>query len=130
MPWKRDAPDPLEARRRQLVEQEKMVAEQRRKLTEEIQNSGVVKRPEPLVWRNEDDTPIVRTAEPTPSRRRHLARQRQRDMIAAVGLIILFLIVVSLVVWDRLCPQYRAGEYVGRDRLIRAQTYLIGHIQG
>ncbi len=99
MPWKRDDPDPLEARRRQIAEQEKMLAEQRRKLTEEIQSSGVVKRPEPLVWRNEDDPPAARKTEPTPSRRRHLARQRQRDMIAAVGLIILFLIVVGLVVW-------------------------------
>ncbi len=99
MPWKRDEPDPLEARRRQLAEQEKALVEQRRKLAEEIQSSGTVKRAEPLVWRNEDDTPIARAAEPTPARRRHLARQRQRDMIAAVGLIILFLIVVGLVVW-------------------------------
>jgi hypothetical protein len=100
MPWKRDDPDPLEARRRQLAEQVRALDEQRRKLAEEIQGSGVVKRAEPLVWRNDDnDTPISRAAEPTPSRRRHLARQRQRDMIAAVGLIILFLIVVGLVVW-------------------------------
>ena len=99
MPWKRDDPDPLEARRRQLAEQERALAEQQQKLRDEIQSSGVVKRAEPLVWRNDDDASISRAAEPTPARRRHLARQRQRDMIAAVGLIILFLIVVGLVVW-------------------------------
>src|ERR1700692_465688 len=40
MPWNRNDPDPLEARRRQLAEQERLLSEQRRRLTEQSQGSG------------------------------------------------------------------------------------------
>jgi hypothetical protein len=101
MPWNRNEPDPLDARRRQLAEQERAVAEQRRRLTEEMQASGATtaKRAEPLVWRSEDENPAARAAEPTPARKRNLARQRQRDMILVIGLTLLFLIVLGLMLW-------------------------------
>jgi hypothetical protein len=100
MPWNRNEPDPLDARRRQLAEQERHLAKQRRRLTEQLQPSAeAVRRAEPLVWRTEDDSPVARTAEPTPARKRNLARQRQRDMIVVFGLVILFLIVLGMLIW-------------------------------
>jgi hypothetical protein len=104
MPWKRNDPDPLEARRRQLAEQERLLSEQRKRLTEELRRSGEfpaadAKPAEPPVWRMEEDGLHYRVAEPAPARRRNLARQRQRDMILVFGLIILFLIVVGIVLW-------------------------------
>jgi hypothetical protein len=100
MPWNRNEPDPLEARRRQLAEQQRLLAEQRRRLTEQVQPSDeAVRRAEPLVWRTEDDSPVARAAEPTPARKRNLARQRQRDMIVVFGLVILFLIVLGMLIW-------------------------------
>jgi hypothetical protein len=104
MPWNRNEPDPLDARRRQLAEQERHLAKQRRKLTEQLHpdgesSPGPAKRAEPLVWRTEDDNPALRIADPTPARKRDLGRQRRRDRIVVFGLIILFLIVVGLFVW-------------------------------
>lgn len=105
MPWHRnDPPDPLEARRRQLVEQERLLAEQRKQLTEQLHRSGDsssahVKRAEPPVWRMEDDSPHERITEPTLTRKANLGGQRQRDMIFVLFLVVLFLIVVGIVLW-------------------------------
>jgi hypothetical protein len=106
MPWKRNDPDPLEARRRQLAEQERLLSEQRKRLTEQLRQSGEsppanVKRAEPPVWRMEEDGPLQRVTEAAPARKRNLARQRQRDMILFF-VFILFLIVVVIV----LCVAY------------------------
>ncbi len=104
MPWNRNEPDPLEERRRLLAEQERQLAEHRRQLIDKLDpnghaTAGTAKPAAPLVWRNEDDSPVARIAEPTPARKRHLARQRQRDRLVVIGLTILFLIVVTLMIW-------------------------------
>jgi hypothetical protein len=102
MAWNRDDPDPLEERRRQLAELEKNLAEQRRRLIEQMQAPGAEAMPtarvEPLVWRNEDDLP-TRVVEPTAARKRNLARQTRRDRIVAVGLIILLVVVIVIGFW-------------------------------
>lgn len=102
MPWNRNDPDPLEARRRQLAEQERILAEQRRLLTEQLRQSGEppsAKPAEPPVWRMEEDAQHERVVDSTPVRKRNLARQRQRDMVLVFGLIILLLIVLGIVLW-------------------------------
>jgi hypothetical protein len=105
MPWLRnDPPDPLEARRRQLEEQQRLLVEQRRRLTEELHGSGDAsgaqpKPAEPPVWRMEDDARQARAADPTPARKRNLARQRQRDMFLFFLFIGVFLIVLVIVLW-------------------------------
>jgi len=104
MPWNRNHPDPLEARRRQLAEQERDLSERRKRLTEELEQSGEsspahLKPSEPPVWRREEDSPHQRLSEPIPARKRNLARQRQRDMVLVFGLIILFLIVLGVALW-------------------------------
>jgi ABC-type Na+ efflux pump permease subunit len=104
MPWNRNDPDPLEARRRQLAEQERLLSEQRRRLTEELYQSGEspaanVKPAEPPVWRMEEDGLPQRVAESTPARRRNLARQRQRDRFLFFVFIVLLLIVLVIVLW-------------------------------
>jgi hypothetical protein len=101
MPWNRNDPDPLEARRRQLAEQERLLTEQRKRLTEQLRQSGEssIKPAEPPVWRMEEDGPPQRIADPTPVRKRNLARQRQRDMVLFFIFIIVFLIVLVIVLW-------------------------------
>lgn len=105
MPWNRNDPDPIENKRRQLAEQERLLAEQMSRLTEELQQSGQSapidpKSTEPPVWRMEDDTHAVhRILEPTSARKGVLARQRQRDMILFFGCIGLLLFVLIIVVW-------------------------------
>jgi hypothetical protein len=103
MPWNRNDPDPLEARRRRLAEQERLLAEQRRQLINQLHQSGESaandKPVEPPVWRMEEDVLHQRIADPVPARKRNLARQRRRDMILVFGLIILFLIVLVIVLW-------------------------------
>ena len=104
MPWKRTNPDPIEARRRQLAEQERLLSEQRRRLTEELRQSGEssaagVKPAEPPVWRMEEDSLHYRVTEPAPARRRNLARQRRRDRMLFFIFIVLLLIVVGIVLW-------------------------------
>ena len=104
MPWNRNDPDPLEARRRQLAEQQRQLIEQRKRLTEELHQTGEaspahIKRAEPPVWRMEEDNLHQRASEPTPARKRNLARQRQRDMVLFFLFIIVFLIVLSIVLW-------------------------------
>jgi hypothetical protein len=103
MPWNRNDPDPLEARRRQLAEQERLLAEQRQQLIEQLHQSGESaandKPAEPPVWRMEEDGLHQRAADPAPARKRNLAHQRRRDMILVFALIILFLIVLGIVLW-------------------------------
>jgi hypothetical protein len=103
MAWNRNDPDPLEARRRQLAEAERQLAEQRRRLTEALHESGNpsahVKPVEPPVWRLEEDIRPERAADPTPARKRNLARQRQRDMVLFFLFIGLLLIVLVVVLW-------------------------------
>lgn len=103
MPWPRNDPDPLEARRRELAEKERLVTEQMSRLTEELHGSGgpspVEIKPEPPVWRMEEDALSRGVTDPAPARKRNLARQRQRDMILFFVLIVVLLIVVGIVLW-------------------------------
>ncbi len=101
MPWNRNDPDPLAARRRELAEKERQISEQHARLTEELHGSGgpppAEIKPEPPVWRMEEDG--HRAAEPTPARKRNLARQRQRDMILFFVCIGILLVVLVIVLW-------------------------------
>lgn len=106
MPWKRnEPPDPLEARRRQLDEQQRLLREQREKLHDELRGSNdpaATKAAEPPVWRMEDDGHSVLPAEPTPARKRHLARQRQRDMVLFflfIGVLVVVLVVAFIIAY-------------------------------
>jgi hypothetical protein len=104
MPRNRNDPDPLEARRRQLAEQERLLSEQRRRLTEQLHPAGespsaAVQPVDPPVWRMEEDGPHPRLTDPTPARKRNLGRQRRRDMIFVFLLIVLLLIVVGIGLW-------------------------------
>jgi hypothetical protein len=113
MPWNRNDPDPVENKRRQLAEQERLIAEQMSRLTEELQQSGQpspvdLKSIEPPVWRMEDDAHAVqRLPEPTSARKGVLARQRQRDMILFflfIGLLLFVLIIVTWVFYTHYAP--------------------------
>jgi hypothetical protein len=101
MPWSRSEPDAIKARRRQLAEQEKRLAERMERLSQELhQEPGAPlakKAPEPPVWRLEDETPKPFTDEPGPAVPRVLARQRRRDK-AIFFLCIAFLIALILIV--------------------------------
>ena len=104
MPWNRNDPDPLEIKRRKLEEQERLLAEQMSRLMEEIHNSGEplpkeIKPSEPPVWRQDDDAAYPRAVEPTPARKRNLARQRQRDMILFFLFGALLLLALGLMLW-------------------------------
>jgi hypothetical protein len=103
MSWNRNDPDPLEARRRQLAEQERLLSEQRKRLTELLHQSGEsgahVKPAEPPVWRMEEDSPHQRATDPIPARKRNLARQRQRDMVLCLIFIVVLLVVLGIVLW-------------------------------
>ena len=104
MPRNRNDPDPLEVRRRQLAEQERLLSEQRKRLTEQLQQSGEfspanAKPAEPPVWRMEEDSQHERVTDPTPARKRNLARQRQRDMVLFFLFLALALIVLLIVLW-------------------------------
>jgi hypothetical protein len=102
MPWPSNDPDPLEDRRRKLAEKERLVAEQMSLLTKQLYPSGetapppVVKPIEPPVWRLEEES---RPVDPMPIRKRHLARQRQRDMMVFFIAVAVLLIVMGILVW-------------------------------
>ncbi|HUB66988.1 MAG TPA: hypothetical protein VL981_05840 [Candidatus Methylacidiphilales bacterium] len=104
MPWSRpNDSDPLEIKRRKLQEQERLLAEQMSRLTEELHKSGEplpeeIRPSEPPVWRLEEDGAHSRVAEPAP--RRNLARQRQRDKILFFVLVAILLIVLGLFIWS------------------------------
>jgi hypothetical protein len=97
MPWKSSEPDPLKEERRRLEEQQRELAAKARELQETIAPGPDGKvRLEPPVWRD-DDTQAGRDAEPTPARKRHLARQRRRDMIIAISLVLLLVVVIAVL---------------------------------
>ena len=100
MARKRDDSNPIEARRRQLEEQEKLVAQKRREIRDQIESGSAGARVgEPPIWRREDEEHHDAAPEPTPARRRHLAHQRRRDMILFFAFIAVLLIVVVAVLW-------------------------------
>jgi hypothetical protein len=104
MPWNRNVPDPFEDKRRKLAEQQRLLAERMAQLRGELQHSGdplasELKPAEPPVWRMEDDTLPRRAADPTPARKRNLARQRQRDMIWFFLFLIVLVVALSIVLW-------------------------------
>jgi hypothetical protein len=99
MPWKSSEPDPLKQERRRLEEQQRELAAKARQLQDAIAPGPDGKvRLEPPVWRD-DNIPDGRAAEPTPARKRHLARQRQRDMFFAIGLVLLLVVVLGMLLW-------------------------------
>jgi hypothetical protein len=102
MPWSRPDPDPLEARRRHLARQERLLAERMSRLTHELQHGAdvppsAVKPPEPPVWRMEDDARPPRATEP--AGKRNLGRQRQRDMILFFVVLGLLLVATVFFIW-------------------------------
>jgi hypothetical protein len=105
MPWNRNDSDPIENKRRELAEQERLLAEQMSRLTEVLQQSGQPapidpKEAEPPVWRMEDDARAGhRVPEQLPARRGVLARQRRRDMLLFFFFIGLFIFVLIIVIW-------------------------------
>jgi hypothetical protein len=102
MAWKSNDSDPIAARRRQLAEQERLLAEQRQRITDELHGSGGSVKPEdPPVWRMEEEEGAApaRATEPTSARKRNLARQRQRDRFLFFIFIVVFLIVVGILLW-------------------------------
>ena len=105
MPWPRNDRDPLEAMRRKLAEEEQRLAEEMARLSQELNQAGEptpaeVKPIEPPIWRMEEDgLSPHRIAEPTPARKRNLARQRQRDMVVFFACIALLLIVIAVLLW-------------------------------
>jgi hypothetical protein len=103
-PWNRNAPDPFKDKRRILAEQERLLAERMSQLREELLHSGDplvsdLKPVEPPVWRMEDETQSRRATDPTPARKRNLARQRQRDMIWFFVILTVFVAVLIIVLW-------------------------------
>lgn len=104
MPWNRSEPDPLEVRRRELAEKERLVSERMSQLTEQLRQAGEpvptqVKPADPPVWRMEDEGSSPHPTDPAPARKRNLARQRQRDMIVFFVCISVLLLVLIVVLW-------------------------------
>jgi hypothetical protein len=101
MPWPRDEPDPLRAKRRQLAEQERELAERMSRLHQELQEDreAAKKPPEPPVWRLEDEQVAPRAPETTSAKPRHLARQTQRDKIFFFIFMALLLVLVVIFFW-------------------------------
>ena len=100
MPKRRDDSNPLEAKRRQLEEQERLIAQKRDELKARITSGGAppasARSEEPPVWRMEDE-PHEHELEPAPYR--HLARQRRRDMVIFFACIALLLAVIAVLLW-------------------------------
>jgi hypothetical protein len=103
MPKKRDDSNPLDAKRRSLEHQEKLLAQKRAELKAQLESHGepetaaAAKAEEPPVWRMEDEEPLDYETEP--ARYRHLARQRRRDMIVFFACITVLLIVIAVLLW-------------------------------
>ena len=102
MPKKRDDFNPLEAKRRLLEQQEKLLAQKRADLKAQLESGGApevaaaAKADEPPVWRMEDEPNDYETE---PARYRHLARQRQRDKVFFFVCIALLLVVIAVLLW-------------------------------
>jgi hypothetical protein len=104
MPWPRNQPDPLEIRRRELAEQQRLLVEKMSRLNEELHQGPKPavtepKQPEPPVWRMEEDSPRPHFVEPASARPRDLARQRQRDRFVFMICMVLLLLVICVVIW-------------------------------
>jgi hypothetical protein len=103
MPKRRDDANPLEAKRRELEQQERLLAQKRRELKEQLESGGATeaaaaaRADEPPVWRLEDEPEEM--VESEPARYRHLARQRRRDMIIFFACIGLLLAVIAVLLW-------------------------------
>jgi hypothetical protein len=103
MPIFRDDSSPLEAKRRQLAQQERLLAEKRRQLKAQLESGApraAAKMDEPPVWRMEDEHHAHRF-NVTPAPARHLARQRQRDryLFFALGLLLMLIVVLLWMAW-------------------------------
>jgi hypothetical protein len=105
MAWSSNEPDPLKARRLQLAEQERRLAEQMSRLNHELEHGSTPdpaaepKPAEPPVWRMEEESPRRSAPESVSARRRNLARQRQRDRFVFFLCMALLLIVLGVVLW-------------------------------
>jgi hypothetical protein len=102
MAWPRDEPDSLRAKRRQLAEQEKRLAERMSRLTQELHDGPNLEKEkvaEPPVWRMEEETAVRRNSEMSSVRRRNLARQRRRDKILFFLFIALLLVATGIFFW-------------------------------
>jgi hypothetical protein len=100
MPKFRDDSNPLEAKRRQLEQQEKLLAQKRAELKAQLESRGepeiAARVDEPPVWRMEEET---HERDVEPARYRHLARQRRRDRAIFFACIALLLVVIAVLVW-------------------------------
>ena len=102
MPWPRDESDPLRAKRRELAEQERLLAAQMSKLTDELRDgpeAAARKAAEPPIWRMEDEGRGAHAPEMSPAKRRDLARQRRQDKILFFLFIALLLLVTGVFIW-------------------------------
>jgi len=97
---RRDDSNPLEAKRRQLEQQERLLAQKRRELKDQLESGGETEAAahmdEPPVWRMEDEPGEM---EAEPARYRHLARQRRRDMLIFFACIAVLLVVIAVLLW-------------------------------
>jgi hypothetical protein len=100
MPKRRDDFNPLDAKRRALEEQERLLAQKRADLKAQIDGGGTTSSAaridEPPVWRMEDEP---QEHELEPAQYRHLARQRRRDMFIFFACIALLLVVIAVLLW-------------------------------
>ena len=103
MPWNRNnEPDPLEAKRRQLEEQQRLLAEQMSRLSRQLNGESLPedeKPVEPPVWRMEEDSTSRRLTDPLSPRKRNLARQRQNDMILFFIFMGVLLVAICIFFW-------------------------------
>jgi hypothetical protein len=100
MPKRRDDSNPLDAKRRQLEEQERALAQKRAELQAQLESGGTspsaTRVEEPPVWRMEDEP---QEHEFEPAQYRHLARQRRRDMFIFFACIALLLVVIAVLLY-------------------------------
>ena len=103
MPQRRNDPDPLKDMRRKLAEQERIIAQKLARIDQGLDPNAPdpadAKPSEPPVWRLEEDGHVDRPIEVTPNRKRHLARQRQRDMLLFFIALGILIIVLAAVIW-------------------------------
>ncbi len=102
MPRHRKEPDPLSGKRKLLADQERLLAERMAKLNARLANNGEEetgppRKPEPPVWRLEEDARPLPRGEMSASARRGLAAQRQRDKVIFFITMAALLVVVLLV---------------------------------
>jgi len=104
MPKNRDASNPLATKRRLLEERERLLAQRRRELKQQLESGGApeaaARVDQPPVWRMEDDH-HDRAVDSSSARPRHLARQRQRDMVVffCMGLLLAVIVVLLWIAW-------------------------------